>query len=130
MQIQKRRGTAWKISSQHLQRKNELQEKSEFVGRDHTFGSTYLQLKTARRENESTCPSCFVSQIVRRNKSAETKASALIVATRRNESYDYGFFGIVPGWNKSERSTAFAASRRYGPTWNTFCHVCKSDECV
>ena len=35
----------------------------------------------------------------------------------------YGFFGMAPGSNKSDRSSASAASPRNRPTWNISCMV-------
>ena len=45
----------------------------------------------------------------------------------------YGRDGITPGWNRSDRSEALAASFRYGEapvarTWKISCMVRKSDE--
>lgn len=42
----------------------------------------------------------------------------------------YGLPGIAPGPNKSDRSTALAASPKKGPTRKISCIVAKSDECV
>ena len=49
---------------------------------------------------------------------------------KKNVSSDYGFLGTAPGLNKSERSIAFTASPRNGPTWKISCMVRRSEECV
>src|SRR6185369_796080 len=43
-------------------------------------------------------------------------------------SIRYGFFGTAPGWKRSDRSLALAASRTYGPMWKMFCNVRRSEE--
>ena len=42
----------------------------------------------------------------------------------------YGFLGIAPGPNRSDRSSPFTASARNGPTRKISCIVRKSEECV
>src|SRR5262249_28114320 len=42
----------------------------------------------------------------------------------------YSFLGMAPRLNRSDRSPAFAASPRNGPTWKIACMVRKSEECV
>lgn len=42
----------------------------------------------------------------------------------------YGFLGMAPGANRSERSSALAASASSGPTPKISCMVRKSEECV
>ena len=47
------------------------------------------------------------------------------------EPIPYGFFGMAPGPNKSERSVAFAASFRNGSSNPKICcMVRRSEECV
>jgi hypothetical protein len=47
-----------------------------------------------------------------------------------SERVFYGFFGIAPGSNRSDKSLALAASARNGPTWKISCMVRRSEECV